>query len=90
MSYCDKTCKYFKHCWFIGESLVCEECNKCQKVPCDRCEDYEPERPHGEWLEHLLSTECSVCHKRFEYLPYDYRNFCPNCGADMRKEGDEK
>lgn len=41
------------------------------------------ERPHGEWLEKLLSTECSVCHKRFEYLPYDYRNFCSNCGARM-------
>ena len=41
------------------------------------------QKQHGEWLEKLLSTECSVCHKRFEYLPYDYRNFCPNCGARM-------
>ena len=47
------------------------------------------QRPHGEWLEQLVSTECSVCHKRFEYLPYDYRNFCPNCGTPMISSNSE-
>lgn len=36
----------------------------------------------GEWIEYLFSTECSVCHTRFEYL--SAYNFCPNCGAKMQ------
>ena len=55
----------------------------------DTCWKYEEEIPHGEWLEQILSTECSVCHKRFEYLPYDYRNFCPNCGSPMISSNSE-
>ena len=58
------------------------------------------DRPHGEWIPKAVHNcwtrfECSVCgyyhepvHDFGESKP-DY-NFCPNCGADMRKEGDEK
>lgn len=52
------------------------------------------ERPHGEWIirrdkrgAHIYSV-CSKCN--VPYLDNDFPNFCPNCGADMRKEGDEK
>lgn len=48
------------------------------------------ERPHGEWIKWNFKTfgalgdweyKCSNCEKVYcgEY------NFCPNCGADMRK-----
>lgn len=52
-------------------------------------------RPHGEWIEHRqFSTvgyfyseyECSNCHD--EVWQKTEWQFCPNCGADMRKEGD--
>lgn len=50
---------------------------------------------HGEW--HLLDkcsnagVYCSVCHKKVYKEPYYANvkvksNFCPNCGADMRKK----
>ena len=48
------------------------------------------ERPQGEWInrEAVSNTtfpfweryECNKCHKYS-----GYSNFCPNCGADMRK-----
>ena len=51
----------------------------------------EPKR--GEWIEHndgIVLCECSECHEK--YLLYEEhilgRNYCPNCGADMR--GDEE
>ena len=61
------------------------------------------ERPHGEWIPHtfkdkrtgetvnftigsIVRMTCSVCNKD----AFAGGNFCPNCGASMRKEGDEK
>ena len=51
------------------------------------------ERPRGEWKEVYLTPEekcfygelweCSVCWVRDKKS-----NFCPNCGADMLKEGE--
>lgn len=57
------------------------------------------ERPHGEWIPKAVHNcwtrfECSVCGYYHEPV-HDFGeskpnfNFCPNCGADMRKEGDE-
>lgn len=56
------------------------------------------ERPHGEWIEkhcdYGVYYRCSNCHKMPPNYECDYKegaiktNFCPNCGADMRKEGD--
>lgn len=40
---------------------------------------------HGEWIGGKWYKECSVCSEVFTpttTLP----NFCPNCGADMRKK----
>lgn len=49
---------------------------------------------HGKWIEHDDGTvlcECSECNEK--YLLYEEhilgRNFCPNCGAKMDKEGEE-
>ena len=59
------------------------------------------QRPHGEWKKERLQIDerhfrsfakCKVC--GCEFKPYSFAvkefDFCPKCGADMRKEGDEK
>lgn len=44
------------------------------------------ENVHGEWAKICWKAfRCSECKKVSEY----YTNFCPNCGADMRKEVEE-
>lgn len=63
----------------------------------------EPERPQGKWIQTEVidddseygvngdASECSNC-KHIEnshYWTTTYYNFCPNCGADMRKGGAE-
>lgn len=56
--------------------------------------DRKTEPKRGEWLEHewaeeiegliISNYECSECHS----WGRDESNFCPNCGADMRKESE--
>lgn len=48
------------------------------------------QRPHGEWekkpeicYDYFYCSECGYAYKHAF-------NFCPNCGASMRKEGDEE
>ena len=49
------------------------------------------ERPHGEWVDPQnvgANNWCSVCGEFI--LHYDgICNYCPNCGADMRKGEEE-
>lgn len=48
------------------------------------------ERKHGEWARMSeLDYRCSVCNKRTFINRYPLYAYCPNCGADMRKEQDE-
>lgn len=46
----------------------------------------ESERKTGKWIDGSIPTYfvCSVCAYQERYA--DENNFCPNCGADMRKE----
>lgn len=46
------------------------------------------ERKKGEWIEYINShCECPFCHKEWSYFDneVEYFDFCPKCGADMRK-----
>lgn len=47
-------------------------------------------RPQGEWYYSIdKGWECNQCHEIVKDMPTCMRkalyNFCPNCGADMRK-----
>ena len=49
--------------------------------------DYQ-EVKHGEWVENGLY--CSVCCYLYDTGEYkNSHNYCPDCGADMRKEKDK-
>ena len=52
---------------------------------CDAVYHGEPyhNRPRGEWVALEYGYKCSACTAAF----YTHSNFCPNCGADMRKRG---
>ena len=47
----------------------------------------QPERPKGEWIHQskFSRIECDQCGKVFRNT-FAPKNFCPNCGADMRGE----
>ena len=50
-------------------------------------------RPHGEWIPFSGDTldvrmKCSICGS--VEMPLARHNFCPNCGADMMREGAEE
>lgn len=45
---------------------------------------WEPVDHDGSWRVDM----CSVCHRRMHYVDYDQPyQYCPNCGADMRGDG---
>ena len=64
-----------------------------REILCDAIYNGTPyeDRPHGEWIldavaPHSISWfRCSYC--GYKYEAYKQSNFCPNCGSDMRKEG---
>ena len=48
----------------------------------ERMDDVRPV-VRGVWVKNGWSIRCSVCGYD---MPFAVRNFCPNCGADMREE----
>ena len=84
------------NCGVCNHRKVC----RCFPNPEEYCSDFEPERPHGEWIYHKNDKvfECSECHYNFDedefgleipqvnatWVKVCVYNFCPNCGADMR------
>ena len=63
-------------------------------------EALKEQRPHGEWIRidkwvdeiyvgGFIHKDCPMIKVSDDclYAPWEYK-FCPNCGADMRKEGD--
>ena len=84
------------------ECTVCEQNSSphCKWKPdvVDVCEaictapTIEPQRKKGMWIEHNphkwglgIVFECSECGEKIDCEP---SNFCPNCGADMREDGE--
>lgn len=61
-------------------------------VTLDDLAHLQPVEPNrGEWEKIYFDNMprifvCSECNHRLDFSA----NFCPNCGASMRKEGDEK
>lgn len=51
----------------------------------------EPERKKGTWIHQTKfgRIECDQCGKVYRNA-FTQKNFCPNCGADMRGEQDER
>lgn len=50
-------------------------------------------RPRGEWIDIdslVNKARCSNCKNIMITEPYGKTNFCPNCGADMRKEANNE
>ena len=76
--------------------MKCSDCihlKVCKYPDDDGCLEFMEERPHGDWLrgytDHYFHMDCSNCYKRYRLTKQNSKfNLCPNCGADMRKEGE--
>ena len=72
----------------------CTICPHCDNCDVDENGEVHNERPQGEWYYSCdKGWECNQCHEIVKDMPTCMRkalyNFCPNCGADMRKGGAE-
>ena len=76
------TCKDCIH------SGLCYKENDYENFP-DRCGNFIPERPQGEWGNWIIAEiQCPTCLRYFEidYYTKEELKKCSNCGADMRNE----
>lgn len=72
----------------FGNAIIAEAIYRFLCDGIEECEDAEPERKQGKWIPvpntRLVNCECGFITDRLcEY------NFCPNCGAEMKGEGNE-
>ena len=87
----------FNYCEEIDHSLPENEQTGYKMLPdINKIRKYifDNSHPRGEWVKFELGNildpqyKCPVCGDIFNpIVPY---NYCPNCGADMRKEGEQK
>ena len=52
----------------------------------------QPQRKTGKWVDNknIAFPQCSICGMWIDVLQQSGKmNFCPNCGADMRTEGND-
>ena len=60
----------------------------------EECEEVEPERKKGEWINHRNDSghniaDCSECGNAIQWFDDDEKpRYCCMCGADMRGEQD--
>lgn len=90
-----------EHHWtqIINPDYTDKETNEALNVAIEALSQ-EP-RKHGKWLPYEFGNyrwrKCSCCGKADEYINNyngkvnieSIRNYCPNCGADMREVTDE-
>ncbi len=80
---------YSNEIFYIVDSIPAVDAPTCTDIIEANKEGYNNarrlyERPQGEWIDTGSGQECSIC-KEIQYGYDSFRNFCPNCGADMRK-----
>ena len=85
-------------CHWCGTELYVPAVNDMNKLSRDNAyaAAMKQDRARGEWIERIdeypdgnvatVDWYCSVCG---EYGSDDY-NYCPNCGAEMRKDGNDE
>lgn len=83
--------KLIRNCMALVQNAIDGEYHDMEKVDVS-----EIERPHGEWLitdSYPHRVYCNKCFKTYAQEKWEVwkdgslpRKFCPNCGADMRKE----
>ena len=75
-----------------GDLMLADECGNSVYCDPERFKVvFEDDRPHGEWIpqdEFEAYNKCSNCGIMIDNDFPIWRNFCPNCGIPMRKEGD--
>ena len=91
--YWKEACEY--HAIVSAKDITAKESEelirKFKKLPCGPIEPNEPKR--GEWEREMDVNDepfyqCSVCGECFDFnsdSTHEVFNYCPNCGADMRK-----
>ena len=84
-------CKVCGH-WFVKIKPQEELCDKCESALC-RLSGYVAPVVHGRWetnSDRPDSLICSVCKCGFDMWKHDPHNYCPNCGAKMQEQINEK
>lgn len=71
----------------VDKGIQKEVKEKSEEEFLEICNREEPKRKKGRWTITPLFIKCSECGEAFMLMP---QNYCPNCGADMRGEGDKR
>ncbi len=89
-----KNCLYFNMCYVLAINPEEAEAEGAE-TDCSSFADRSRYvvREKGEWVDHLVRDwRCSNCGEKIKkvrnvdgYCYDDKPNFCPNCGADMRR-----
>ena len=96
--YIKRKCAYDALCKICNERDACEHTGQegCHQVFAQIPAADVRENVRGKWIHHDDDMygdywECSNCHDEFCLIEGDmYYNFCPNCGAGLRKDGAAK
>lgn len=69
------------NCGFIITEKIIDEQPSVDAVPVAHGEWIKKVRNNGGYIASITCSACGYSHSRVTY------NFCPECGADMRKDG---
>ena len=83
------------HCWIDKHGDVHEPDEMPEYQRIEALPSAQPMRKRGKWRRRLVDNgfnadwHCSECGWKTAIEEHGY-NYCPNCGADMRGEQDER